>query len=89
MSSEATLGDGALVLNETGFPTQGKASVGVARKYSGTLGKVTNCQLAVTCCGTAPRATWPGECGRSRPRHEPRTPNAAGDPCPTRGVFPD
>ena len=40
--------DGAvLVIDETGFLKQGKASCGVARQYTGSAGKITNCQIGV------------------------------------------
>jgi SRSO17 transposase len=39
--------DAVLVIDETGFLKQGKASCGVHRQYTGTAGKITNCQIGV------------------------------------------
>ena len=39
--------DGILMFDETGFVKKGQDSVGVARQYCGTLGKVENCQVGV------------------------------------------
>src|SRR6201997_761658 len=40
-------GDAVLVIDETGFLKQGKATCGVARQYTGSAGKITNCQIGV------------------------------------------
>jgi SRSO17 transposase len=42
--------DAVLVFDETGFLKQGKASCGVARHYTGSAGKITNCQIGVFAC---------------------------------------
>jgi SRSO17 transposase len=39
--------DGVLVVDETGFVKKGRHSVGVARQYSGTAGRIENCQIGV------------------------------------------
>jgi SRSO17 transposase len=36
-----------LVIDETGFLKQGRASCGVGRQYTGSAGKITNCQIGV------------------------------------------
>lgn len=38
----------AFVVDDTGFPKKGEYSVGVARQYSGTLGRTDNCQVATS-----------------------------------------
>jgi len=39
--------EAVLIIDETGFLKQGKASCGVARQYTGSAGKITNCQIGV------------------------------------------
>ena len=41
--------DGVLIVDETGFLKKGVKSAGVQRQYSGTAGRVENCQLGVFC----------------------------------------
>jgi SRSO17 transposase len=54
-----TEGDGVLIFDDTGFAKQGRRSVGVARQYSGTLGKTGNCQVAVNCHYAERTIAWP------------------------------
>jgi SRSO17 transposase len=46
---------GVLVLDETGFIKKGVKSVGVQRQYSGTAGRIENCQIGVFLAYASPK----------------------------------
>ena len=48
-----------MIVDDTGIPKRGRHSVGVKRQYSGTLGKIGNCQVVVSCVLRSKRSTWP------------------------------
>jgi SRSO17 transposase len=55
----AVIAPEAWVVDDTGFVKDGTASPGVARQYSGTLGKVGNCQIGVSICAVTDTASCP------------------------------
>jgi SRSO17 transposase len=79
--------DGVLVVDETGFLKKGSKSVGVARQYSGTAGRIENCQVGVFLGYASPRGRalldralylpkeWAEDVGR---REEAGVPKAVG-----------
>lgn len=52
-------GDAVLIFDDTGFLKKGDASVGVQRQYTGTAGKVCNCQVTVNCHYAERTLAWP------------------------------
>src|SRR5215210_3509317 len=60
--------DGVLVVDETGFLKKGTKSCGVARQYSGTAGRVENCQIGVFLGYASPK----GRAGIDRALYLPR-----------------
>lgn len=53
------VGPVAWAIDDTGFPKDGTGSPGVARQYSGTLGKVGNCQIGVSVHAVTDTASCP------------------------------
>jgi hypothetical protein len=80
--------DGVLVVDETGFLKKGEHSVGVARQYSGTAGRIENCQVGVflAYASRLPGADRPASlsAGRLDARRRParEDPNPRGDRLP-------
>ena len=76
-----------IVIDDTGFAKKGRHSVGVARQYSGTLGKTDNCQVAVSLHYVAPLGDYPLALRLFLPEEWT---NAVGAPgvsgCPSRGA---
>src|SRR5437868_10890070 len=60
--------DGVLVVDETGFLKKGTKSCGVARQYSGTAGRIENCQIGVFVGYASPK----GRAGIDRALYVPR-----------------
>ena len=59
---------GIFVIDDTGFPKQGKHSVGVQRQYCGQLGKEANSQVAVTVHYVSPKGHFPAALRLSMPK---------------------
>lgn len=79
------MGPGLWIVDDTGFPKKGRHSVGVARQYSGTLGKVANCQVAVSLHHATATASLPLDWALFLPEEWTQDPErcaAAGVPAP-------
>src|SRR5215207_2706788 len=81
------LGDqrAVLVVDETGFLKKGTRSAGVARQYSGTAGRIENCQIGVFLAYAAPL----GRTFLDRELYLPRAWTEDRDRCAAAGIGPD
>jgi SRSO17 transposase len=59
LRAELPVRRGFLLVDETSFPKHGDRSVAVARQYCGALGKIANCQVAVSTALLADQQAWP------------------------------
>ena len=59
LKAEVPVRRGMLLVDETSFPKYGTQSVAVARQYCGALGKIANCQVAVSTAVLTDHLTWP------------------------------
>ncbi len=59
LKAEVPVRRGMLLVDETSFPKYGTRSVAVARQYCGALGKIANCQVAVSTAVLTDNLTWP------------------------------
>ena len=59
LRAELPVRKGLLLVDETSFPKHGDQSVAVARQYCGALGKIANCQVAVSTAWLAEQQVWP------------------------------
>ena len=59
LRAEVPVRHGSLLVDETSFPKYGTQSVAVAPQYCGALGKIANCQVAVSTALLADNLTWP------------------------------
>ena len=66
--------DGVLIGDDTGFEKSGPRSAGVQRQYTGTAGKIMNCQLGVFLAYASPK----GRALAGRELYRPRSRTAAG-----------
>jgi SRSO17 transposase len=74
--------DAVLVVDETGFLKKGTKSAGVARQYSGTAGRIENCQIGVFLHYAAPR----GQAFLDRALYLPKVWTADTDRCQEAGI---